>query len=52
MKWRKSFTWLVDGGLEDGLIDTLSDDDVDVEGIIDFNSESLDVAISSKEKTE
>ena len=43
------YTWVVDGGLEDGIIDTLSNSKVEVEGITDFNNESLDIAIGSKE---
>lgn len=45
---QKFYTWLVDEGLEDGLIDTLSDSTVAVDGITDFNNDSLDIAISSK----
>lgn len=45
----KFYTWVVDGGLEDSIIDTLSDDEVSVEGITDFNNSTLDVAIESKE---
>lgn len=33
---QKFFSWIVDGGLEDGIIDTLSDDSVQVEGLVDF----------------
>ena len=47
----KSFyTWVVDGGLEDAIIDTLSTDEIEVEGIKDFNNETLDIAISSTMK--
>jgi len=49
---QKFFSWIVDGGLEDGIIDTLSDDSVQVEGLVDFNTESLDIAVLSKEKAE
>lgn len=46
---QKFYTWVVDGGLEDSIIDTLSDESTEVEGISDFNNETLDIAISSKE---
>lgn len=49
---QKFYTWVVDGGLEDSIIDTLSDDDVKVDGIADFNNDSFDIAILSKQKTE
>ncbi len=45
---QKFYTWVVDGGLEDGIIDTLSDETTEVEGISDFNNDTLDIAISSK----
>jgi hypothetical protein len=44
------YTWVVDGGLEDQLIDELdrlTDDKTSVEGIMDFNNDSLDIAIRS-----
>lgn len=44
---QKFYTWVVDGGLEDQIIDTLSGDGVAVSGIVDFNNEQLSVAISS-----
>jgi hypothetical protein len=45
----KFYSWVIDGGLEDGIIDTLSGGGISVEGIADFNNETLDIAISSKE---
>lgn len=47
---RRFYTWIVDGGLEDGIIDTLSSDDIRVTGIKDFNNNSLDIAIHSEHK--
>ncbi len=47
----KFYTWVIDGGLEDSIIDTLTDDEIKVEGIADFNNESLDIAILSKRKS-
>ncbi len=45
----KFYHWVVDGGLEDGMIETLSTNTTTVEGIIDFNNENLEIAIKSKE---
>ncbi len=45
---QKFYTWAIDGGLEDSIIDTLSTPEIAVEGITDFNNESLDIAITSK----
>lgn len=47
------YTWLVDGGLEDQLIETITSNvggDVEVDGIFDLNNETLQVAILSTEK--
>lgn len=47
------YTWLVDGGLEDQLTETLTNNvggDVEVDGVFDLNNETLDVAILSTEK--
>ena len=44
------YTWVVDGGLEDQIIDELArltDDKTSVEGIMDFNNDTLDIAIRS-----
>ena len=44
------YTWVVDGGLEDQLVDELNrltDDKTNVEGVLDFNNDTLNVAISS-----
>jgi hypothetical protein len=46
------YTWVVDGGLEDSIIDTLSDDEIDVQGILDINNDSLSLAIVSTEPSE
>ena len=46
------YTWFVDGGLEDQAIEVLTDNtaaNIDVEGILDINNDTLDIAIHSKE---
>ena len=48
---QRFYTWIVDGGLEDGIIENLSDDEIDVQGILDINNKSLSIAIESKEPT-
>ncbi len=48
------YTYFVDGGLEDQVIDTLNDNtaaNIDVEGIMDINNETLDIAIKSSMPT-
>lgn len=45
---QKFYTWVIDGGLEDSIIDNLSTPEIAVEGITDFNNETLDIAIGSK----
>lgn len=45
---KKFYTWIVDGGLEDAIIDTLSDSSISVEGISDFDNEKLKITISSQ----
>lgn len=47
---KKFYTWVVDGGLEDSIIDNLSDNEVNVQGIMDINNDSLSIAIESKEQ--
>lgn len=45
------YTWVVDGGLEDQIIselNRLTDDKTSVEGIMDFNNDTLDIAIRSR----
>ncbi|MBO6896939.1 MAG: hypothetical protein GY767_14800 [Shimia sp.] len=45
------YTYFVDGGLEDQIIDTLTDNtaaNIEVEGIMDINNDTLDIAIQSK----
>ena len=44
------YTWVVDGGLEDQFVDELdrlTDEKTSVEGIMDFNNDTLDIAIRS-----
>ncbi len=41
------YSWAVDGGLEDEIIDMLSDDDTEVQGITDYNSDTQDIEINS-----
>jgi len=41
------YTWMVDGGLEDIIVDGLSDESVEVDGIIDYDNENLEVALVS-----
>jgi hypothetical protein len=48
---QKFYTWVVDGGFEDSIIDTLSEDDVKINGISDLNNDSLDIAILSSQNT-
>lgn len=48
------YTYFVDGGLEGQVIDTLNDNtaaNIDVEGIMDINNETLDIAIKSSMPT-
>jgi hypothetical protein len=47
---QKFYTWIVDGGLEDSIIDLCSTDEASVKGIMDFNESSLDIAIESISK--
>jgi len=45
------YTWVVDGGLEDQLVeelDRITDETTSVEGIMDFNNDTLDIAIRSR----
>ncbi|TCL09175.1 hypothetical protein BXY66_1220 [Shimia isoporae] len=45
------YTYFVDGGLEDQVIDVLTDNtspNIEVEGLIDINNDTLDIAILSK----
>lgn len=49
---QRFFTWLVDGGLEDQLIDELSTPEVQVSGIVDLDAEQLAVAIGSQPGTD
>ena len=44
------YYWLVDGGLEDYIIDNLSDNETEVEGICGFSNEELVVTFKSKKK--
>lgn len=49
---QRFYTWIVDGGLEDEIIDTLSRDGISIDGVSDFNNDSLDIAISSKSQVD
>ncbi|TOK36167.1 hypothetical protein CGI20_17585 [Vibrio parahaemolyticus] len=44
----KFYSWLSDGGLEDSLIETLSDREVSVVGISDMDNETRDVVITTE----
>lgn len=47
------YTWVVDGGLEDHIVeglDRLTDDKTEVDGIFDINNDTLDIAMLSKSK--
>ncbi|HHF3018059.1 TPA: hypothetical protein ACPJ0R_001040 [Vibrio diabolicus] len=44
----KFYTWLADGGLEDSLVETLSDREVSVVGISDMDNETRDVVITTE----
>lgn len=44
---QKFYTWVVDGGLEDTIIETLSSEEIEVNGIKDSNNDSLSIAIES-----
>lgn len=46
---QRFYTWVVDGGLEDSIIDNFSDEDIDVQGIVDMDNDSLSIAIASQE---
>jgi|GEM_PF-856587 len=46
------YTWVVDGGLEDSIIDNLSDKEIEVQGILDISNDSLSIAIVSTEPSE
>lgn len=41
------YTWLLDGGLEDTLIEGLSTEDVELDGVIDFDNQNLEVVLAS-----
>lgn len=46
----KFYSWVVDGGLEDYIVDTLTDltdEEIEVDGISDFNNETYDISIRS-----
>ncbi|MCI5211733.1 MAG: hypothetical protein D3910_23795 [Candidatus Electrothrix sp. ATG2] len=47
---QRFYTWVIDGGLEDGIIDTLSYDGIEVAGTKDWNHDTLDIAIESREE--
>ncbi|RMA81014.1 hypothetical protein [Umboniibacter marinipuniceus] len=41
------YTWLLDGGLEDTLIEGLSTDELELDGVIDFDNQNLEVVLAS-----
>lgn len=41
------YTWLLDGGLEDTLIEGLSTEEVELDGVIDFDNQNLEVVLAS-----
>ena len=45
---QRFYTWVVDGGLEDQIIDTLSTPEVRVSGVVDLDTERLAIAIGSQ----
>lgn len=45
---KKMFTWLVDGGLEDYVIDNLSDESVTVDGITGCSAEEMTITFSTR----
>jgi hypothetical protein len=47
----KFFTWLVDGGFEDQLIEALSTDEIVVDGVFDYNKDTLDVTLKTSLRT-
>jgi len=46
---QRFYTWVIDGGLEDSIIDTLSTNEVTVDGIDDFDNDTLALVIRSQE---
>jgi len=47
---KRFYSWMVGGGLSEGLLDNLSDQEIDVCGVVDSNNESLEIAITSTPK--
>ncbi len=48
------YTWIIDGGLQDQIVDGLTeqtDDNIEVDSIIDFNNETLSLTFKSNFKT-
>jgi hypothetical protein len=46
----KFYSWVVDGGLEDYIVDRLTeltDEEIQVDGICGFNNDTLDISIKS-----
>ena len=49
------YTWFVDGGLEDQVVDELTRltaPNIEVEGLFDLNNNTLDIAINSTTKSQ
>ncbi|MGR5164069.1 hypothetical protein ACPV4X_19430 [Vibrio owensii] len=44
----KFYTWMTDGGLEDSMIENLSDREISVVGISDMDNETRDVVINTE----
>ncbi|WP_181027912.1 hypothetical protein [Vibrio jasicida] len=44
----KFYVWMTDGGLEDSMIENLSDREISVVGISDMDNETRDVVINTE----
>ncbi|CAH1570508.1 hypothetical protein [Vibrio jasicida] len=44
----KFYSWMTDGGLEDSMIENLSDREISVVGISDMDNETRDVVINTE----
>lgn len=48
------YTWIVDGGMEDQIVQMLTEltnENIEVDSVMDINNETLSMAILSKAKT-
>lgn len=45
---KKFYAWMTDGGLEDSMIENLSDREISVVGISDMDNETRDVVINTE----